>query len=470
MKHSRITTNGFDRALFLLLFTTLACVQVEPQADFARTRQLVEASTGRTDVFDPYAPELSSQDIEALLADGLSLDEALRLALVNNRELQAEFQEVGIAHADWVQSQLLSNPSFSALMRFPTGGGRGWLEATAGMQLLELWRIPARKEAAGRQLEATVLRIARRAGVCLAETRDAYYAAVVARELQRVQEQNVELAGFSHEVVQTLHAAGAADAFDESMARGPLLAAQLALRTARIAAANARRELAKRLSLGHALAELQLTDGLPKQMLLELDAEHLVAQALASRLDLRAYEAGIAGLSATVLFEQRKAWGDLGVGVAAERNSADGEWLFGPGLLLTPPIFDQNQAQIARAEFLREQLQKLHEAAQIAVAQDVRGGVARVVAASDNLAFYENEFLPRAERSLKLARESYNAGRSNIQTLVEIQRQLLDARREHVSLRYEAAASVSDLELLVGVPFAGLGLSLPAGTNPANSD
>ena len=441
--------------LLLSLLPMASCVQVEPRPDFDKARHLVGESTGRSEVFDPYAPALSDEELEAIFADGLSLDEALRLALVNNRDLQAEFQEIGIAHADWVQSQLLSNPSFSALLRFPTGGGRSWLEATVGMQLLELWRIPARKEAAGRNLQATVLRIARRAGVCLAEAREAYYGAVAAEELRLVAEENVKLARLSFDAVKGLHDAGAADAFDESMARGPLLAAQLMLQTARIEASSSRRDLAKRLSVRRLVGQLQLTDSLPQRGSPSYDSEALVQQALTSRLDLQALAAGIQGLDARVRFEQRQAWGDLAAGVAAERPAGNGDWLVGPSLLLTPPIFDQNQAQIARAEFQREQLIKLYESAQVAVVQDVRSGLDRVTAAWDSLAFYEDEFLPRAEQSLGLARESYSAGRSNVLALVEAQRQLLEARRVHVTLRLEAAVSSSDLERVVGTPVQG---------------
>ncbi len=103
----------------LTLVLAISCAQVEPRADFDQARELVEESTGRDEVFDPYAPALTAEELEAILADGLSLDEALRLALVNNRDLQAEFQEIGVAHADWVQSRLLSNPSLDVLLRFP---------------------------------------------------------------------------------------------------------------------------------------------------------------------------------------------------------------------------------------------------------------------------------------------------------------------------------------------------------------
>jgi len=443
--------------LALTLVLTTSCVQVEPRPDFDKARDLIEASTGRGDVYDPYGTALSEEELNAILSDGLALDEALRLALTNNRDLQAEFQEIGVAHADWVQSQLLSNPSLDMLLRFPTDGGQGILEAIVGVELLELWRIPLREDAAQQNLEATVLRIARRAGERLAESRKAYYTAVAAEELHRVAQENVELAGLSFEAVKHLHEAGAADAFDENLVRGPLLAAQLALRTSRIEMANARRDLAKSLSIDRPVDGLMLTDRLPDPVRAEVDPEALVQQALRSRLDLRAIATAIESLDARVRLERRKAWGDVSAGLSfAQQGAVNGSDIVGPGLGLTLPVFDQNQAQVARAGFKLEQLIKLHESAQVAVAQNVRAGADRLSASSGNLAFYSEELLPQAERSLALARESYAAGRTTLLALVEVQRQLLDARRGHVVLQLEAASSSSDLERIVGATLPGL--------------
>ena len=47
--------------------------------------------------------------------------EAIQVCLLNNPGLQAAFLDIGMARADVVQSGLLSNPSLTALVRFPTG-------------------------------------------------------------------------------------------------------------------------------------------------------------------------------------------------------------------------------------------------------------------------------------------------------------------------------------------------------------
>ena len=48
-----------------------------------------------------------------LLAQPLSMDDAVQLALLNNRGLQAAFFELGIGEADLVQAGRLPNPGFS---------------------------------------------------------------------------------------------------------------------------------------------------------------------------------------------------------------------------------------------------------------------------------------------------------------------------------------------------------------------
>ena len=53
-----------------------------------------------------------------LLASDLTLDNAVRVALLNNRQLQATFEDLGIARGQLIQAGLIANPVF---------GFDGWL-------------------------------------------------------------------------------------------------------------------------------------------------------------------------------------------------------------------------------------------------------------------------------------------------------------------------------------------------------
>jgi len=221
-----------------------------------RARELIAQSTGFADSYDPDEPPLSRAELDEIIGDGLSLDEAIRLTLVNNRQLQAAFMEIGVAKAEWVQSGLLTNPSVDLLLRFPTDGGRSMVEATLVQNLLDLWRIPIRKEISQHRLDQIVLRIARLAGELVAQTKAAYYEAAAAAELHQVAQENLDILRQSFDAVRSLREAGAASDFDENLARGQLLSAQLAVRTARLEATNAKRRLARLLSSDQEVGDL----------------------------------------------------------------------------------------------------------------------------------------------------------------------------------------------------------------------
>ena len=116
-------------AVLVALVTALfaGCARVNPAPDFARADHLIQASTGLPTV---AASGVEEAEVRSALSDGLSLDEALRLALLNNRQLQSQFLTIGIAKADLTQAGLLTNPSLSLLFLLPVGGGQADIQAS----------------------------------------------------------------------------------------------------------------------------------------------------------------------------------------------------------------------------------------------------------------------------------------------------------------------------------------------------
>ncbi|UCF34468.1 MAG: TolC family protein, partial [Phycisphaerales bacterium] len=202
------------------------CATVKPQPDYARAQELIKESTGVADAFDPEQDELSTEQIDACLADGLTLDEAVRLALLNNRQLQGAFYDIGISRADWVQAGLLSNPSLGIGVMFPEGGGRSNIQGNLAQNIVDLWQMPVEKRIAEREVERQIVRVARLAGELAVETKRAYYHAVAAVELLDIAAQSVELYQKSYEATRVLRESGTGTQLDENLQRGELLQAQ----------------------------------------------------------------------------------------------------------------------------------------------------------------------------------------------------------------------------------------------------
>ncbi|NOT32152.1 MAG: hypothetical protein HOP15_17020, partial [Planctomycetes bacterium] len=169
-----------SRGWILAPFSLVACVAVDARPDFARAREEIRATTGLEEVFDPEGPLLGAGEIEGVLAAGLGLDEALCLALLNNRRLQAGFQRLGVARAELVQAGLLRNPSLSLAFFLPSGGGRTRLAADLAARVSELWQLPARKNLAQAGLEGELLALSAQAAELVLETRRAYCEALAA--------------------------------------------------------------------------------------------------------------------------------------------------------------------------------------------------------------------------------------------------------------------------------------------------
>ncbi len=435
-------------------FLTFACVTVDPRPDFARAREEIRAATGQLEVHDPETFTLTADEIAAVLADGLTLDESLRLALLNNRRLQAGFQRLGIARADLVQAGLLRNPSLSLAFFLPSGGGRTRLTADLAARVSDLWELPLRKDVAAAGLESELVALAMQAAEIVLEARRAYYESVAGGDARALAAAHAELAGQGLAAVQERIERGVATRGEESLARSQQLAAALSRQRAERAEALARRRLASWLSLEEDLMEIALTDPLPDPPALELEREQLVQQSHAQRLDLRASAALVASARAALALEERRRFPDVDLGVSAERpeGGSSSGFLLGPAGTLELPIFDQNQAQVSRARFHLAELEREHEALSVEAAQGVRAAADASAVAAGAVRLIEAELLPEAARGFDLARRSFALGDTTTPLLLESQRALVTARQALLDARLEAALSRLELERQLGGP------------------
>ncbi|MEE8170202.1 MAG: TolC family protein, partial [Phycisphaerae bacterium] len=295
------------------------CANVNPRPDYERAATYVAEATGQDALYQPGDDQVVAEKVDALLDGGLTADEAVQAALLNNPRLQAAFMTVGMARADVVQSGLLSNPSLSVALRFPAGGGLANLEAGLAQDIAALWQIPARQRAAERSLDRHILELARQAAELAAETKRTYFRAVAAEEQHTLAEESLSVARNLLELAETRQQAGAGNQLDVNLSRTVVVEADLAVELTRLNAAAARRTLATLLGVSSQVLEAIALSPLPEAPAEIPDAETLIEAALRARLDIRAARQVVLAAKARVEEEYRRVFPTFELGVALER-------------------------------------------------------------------------------------------------------------------------------------------------------
>lgn len=489
-------------ALALTIAGVSGCATVNPKHDFDRLSRQIAEATGQEVTIDPMGQRLTHEQVELMLAGGLTAQEAVRLCLINNPKLQAGFLQIGIGRAEFIQSGLFSNPSLALSLRFPDEGGLANFEVSLAQNIAELWQIKHRRRAAERDLDQTILKLARAAHVLVLEARSAYVRTIQADRAVELAQENLGIAQQLVELANARRQAGSGTEVDVNLARAERVSLDVQARSAVVASVAARAELAKMLGLTLPPTELVLNDPLPEPQALPFDASRVVEVAREQRLDLKAADAVMKAAQSRVAYERSRflknvelgmsmersdrrsrgdrnwladaAWASAQAGALAPpslqpRESATTDYVTGPTLSLELPLFDQNQAQVARAEYELLQVNCLKDSIEREIVQDSWVAHTRARVAFENAQFVRDELLPLREKGLALVREAFRVGNTTMLTTLDAQRTLLDAKTGYIQAQADAALATIELERISGQSFAALAVP-PEPTQPANGE
>ena len=165
------------RAVPLMVLAGLGagCASVSPERGHDQVATIVDQRTGHKTRWDKGPPDDAqvAEWVRELTRRGLTRARAVEIALVNNPDLQATYEELGVSQADMVQAGLLRNPTFGADLGFRLNtGANDELRLSLVQDFLDLFVLPLRKEIAREQFQADTLRVANRALEVAADGRE----------------------------------------------------------------------------------------------------------------------------------------------------------------------------------------------------------------------------------------------------------------------------------------------------------
>ena len=133
-----------------------------------------------------------TERVNELLSKRLNVEQAVQVALLNNKGLQADFYNLGISESDLVQAGRLPNPKFSML--YTRNDGDYKIEQILTFNIFSLLTMPKMQEIERQRFVQTQKRTAFEVIKIANHTRIAYFNAVAATEQVRYSEQVKESA------------------------------------------------------------------------------------------------------------------------------------------------------------------------------------------------------------------------------------------------------------------------------------
>ena len=384
------------------LLTTAAflggCASFSPDGGFAPVQQTAKDRLGKELRWARSDADRDSIDqrVRELLAKPLSADDAVQIALLNNRGLQAEYHELGIGEAELVQAGRLPNPGV-AFARTKQGS-EVELEWLLAINLARLIAIPLFLEVESRRFEHTQLRVSLQMVSLAVDTRKAYLNALAAEETVRYMRQVMQAAEASAELARRMEQVGNFNKLQRAREQGFYADAALNLARAEQAQRATRERLTRLLGLWGAQVQFSLPQRLPDQPKSTVDLPDIERLALEQRLDVRGAKLAAEQTAKNLgLTRSTRFINVLEVGAIYNTfNDAPSQRGYEIGFEL--PLFDWGDARVAKAEAIY--MQAVDRAAQTAIdaRSEVREAYTGYRSAWDIARHHRDEIVPVRQR------------------------------------------------------------------------
>lgn len=451
----RIPTAGWAATVCGAAILLAGCASVPRDAGFSEVQHAVSERAGQTVEWHRGGTEdaLVDDAVRELLAEPLTPDAAVQIALLHNRRLQAAYEDLGVAQAHLVQAGLLRNPVFGFAPRWPLDGGPPELSFSVAADFLNVFTIPLRRSVAQSAFEATRQRVSAQVLAHAAATRAAFYRAQADQQLVEMMDDVLVATEAAFVAAQRLREAGNIRRIDLLSEQALYEQSRLDAEAAHLAAAASRERLNRLMGLWGEDAAWTL-DGrlpLPPEEPAELGpagGADIERRAIEASLDLAAARADIETRGRQLGIDQTMALiPDLHLGAELEREGS--EWKLGPEIEIALPLLDQGQARraAARAEVRRAQATYLALGVEVrSYARELRE---RVLSTRRRALHYHRVVLPlRAEVTHEMQLQ-YNAMQVGVFHLLQAKQQEIQAGQRYLSALADYWAARTELELLL---------------------
>jgi outer membrane protein, heavy metal efflux system len=443
---------AFALVSFMALLS--GCTSLDARPAFKEVQKSAKLKTGHTVRWHQSAEEdaLVAAEIQKMLVSDLTADQAVQIALLNNRRLQATYERLHIAQANLVQAGLLKNPVFHAELRFLEGTPAGKdpiLEMAVAQSFLDILMIPLRKRLARTQLEAVKADVTSLIMDLSARVKIAFYAFQASAQTLRMQREILAATEASFEMASRLHKAG--NITDLSLANERALYEQskLAVASAELSMAEAGERMNSLMGLWGKETQWNVVPHLPGIPQNPIDLFDVERRAVASSQDLIILQEKMRVVAARTGIDTSKLlFPDFELGVASERE-ADGVWNIGPSIAFAFPVFDWGRARRASGLGQLRRLWNQYTALAVELRSAVRVARHRLLNARRQCEYYRRVVLPLAEQITLETQLQYNAMQLGVFQLLQAKQREINIRQRYILAQRDYWIARTELEQIL---------------------
>ncbi|MFM0124571.1 MULTISPECIES: TolC family protein [Paraburkholderia] len=392
--------------------------------------------------------EAVAKRTQELLSNPLGMDDAVQIALLNNRGLQASYGELGISEADLVQAGRLPNPGF--MFSRAHGNNDLSISRTFTLGLLNVLTMPLATRIESRRFEQTKLLTADAMLKVAADARRAYVNAVAAQQSAAYAEQVKDSAEAGAELALRMQQAGNFSKLDYAREQAFYADAVAQLAKTRQQSVSAREKLTRTMGLWGAGTQYTLPDRLPDLPKTRPELNDLEGFAMQNRLDIQAAKLQTQSVASSLgLSKATRFINALDVGYQNNFTTSDGHEQ-GYEISVEIPIFNWGGSKVARAEAIY--MQSVNRVAETAInaRSEVRESYSAYVTDYDVAKHYRDEVVPIRKTISDELLLRYNGMLASVFELLADSRDQVGAVNSYIDALRDYWLAETDLQQAVG--------------------
>jgi outer membrane protein TolC len=440
-------------ALLAVQLTASGCVSSSIDRDVRRVRELTRVEH-LPEVVDRDVDPRAAEDTRRLLAQPLDADTAVRVALLDNRELRASLRELGVERGRLLQASLLPNPHVEAEL-LPERDTE--IELRVEYDVTRALLTPARADAAAPALEAARYRAAGAVVELGTRVRSAFFAMQAAQQRLTLAQRTLDAWAAARDAAQAMHDAGNLNDLELAGHEAAYQKQRVAVALLELEVASAREQLQRLLGAHGRAANWRLRGELTAVPADPPSLAGIETRALRASLELKERAQTVESLARRAGFTRTQGWiPEVLLDVHALHAEAedpgdpdDNEWRWGAGISVEIPLFDRDQGTASELQAqLEAELERYYGLA-VEIRSAAREAASRLESAHARARQYQEVIVPAQARVSEQTLLQYNAMQLGIFALLQARREQLDVELAYVDTLREYWSAAAELDAVL---------------------